>query len=126
MHYTKVNLTIPQLKKLFVHFIDEGNLSPDTAEQDFIYFFSGTGSKPQTKLHWLSNKTALSIYIKELTGNSGRPEWKYTDDVFDNVTAASLRDIHSRPFSKDASRSFDTFFIRQQQIQKYLSELSNK
>lgn len=125
MHYTKINLTIPQLKRLFEHFVEEGYLSPDTREQDFIYYFSGVGTQPQTKLHWLSTKTLLSIYIKELTGNEGRPEWKYTDGVFDNATAASLRDTHSRPFSKDTSRSFDTFFEYQRQIRDYLMALTN-
>ena len=123
MHYTKINLTTLQLKKLFQHLIDDGCLSPETNESDFIYYFSGIGQEPLTRLHWLSSKTLLSIYIKELTGTNSRPEWKSTDSVFDNVSASALRDLHSRPFSKDASRSFDSFFESEKQVRTYLSAL---
>lgn len=123
MHYTKVNLSMPQLQKLFQHFVEEGNLSPETNESDFIYYFSGIGEEPQTKLHWESSKTLLSIYIKELTGMNSRPEWRFTDGIFDNITASALRDLHSRPYSKDTSRSFESFFEAQKKIREYLSTL---
>ena len=124
MHFTKITLSKGQLHQVYTHLIESGCLANDTQEQDFYYYFTGEGIEPGVKLVWLQSKTLLAIYVKELTGKSSRPEWRAVDDIFSGISARTLRDLYSKPFSKDTSRSFEKFFEDQRSVQKFLASLS--
>jgi len=105
------------------HLIKENLIDDKSTEEDFIYFFCGKGNCPSMKIVWKSTVTLLSIYIFSIKDADFRPEWTVAENVFEGVSAASLRDMHSKPFSKDSSRSFDSFFEAQRVVTQTIENI---
>lgn len=112
-----------QAKKLMKHLIKESLIDPDTNEQDFLYYFSGTGCEPIERLKWQSSVILLAIYIKAIGNREHRPEWKVAENIFEGISASSLSDNYSKPFSKNSSRSFDTFFENKKRVDEVIANL---
>ena len=112
-----------QSKRLFEHFINEGLIDQNTAENDFLYYFCGVGNEPLEKLKWRASVILLAIYIKAIGDHDYRPEWKVAENVFEGIKASSLRDNYSKPFSKDSSRSFEAFFDNKRRVETLVANL---
>ena len=117
--------SIVELERLYILLTEEGCLDPSTLFDDFVYFFSGKGKQPINKMKWKKTKTLLAIYMVELTDSNKRPEWVIAGEVFEGVTASSLCDLASKPYSKNAKGSFDSYFSNKLKINKLVSSIRN-
>ena len=122
-HFRHSALNETQAKKLWAHLIDEQLIDSELTSDDFVYYICGIGDQPSHKINWKSSKILLSIYVYEIGDRNFRPEWCVAEKIINNITASSLRDNHSRPFSKDCSRSFDSFFENQKRVRSLIEEL---
>lgn len=122
-HFKHCILTEEQVKKIRLYLINKGLVDDSNTEEDFLYLFKGVGNPTCKRIVWKSSMTLLSILVYEIRDPFYRPEWIVAEKVFADVKARSLRDIHSKPFSSDSSRSFDTFFSNQKEIRQVVSTL---
>ena len=70
-----------QFKSIYNFLIDGKYLESTTALNDFIYYFSGNGDKPQHGLKWLGSKVNLALFLAELCNNDGK-KWEKAKNIF--------------------------------------------
>jgi hypothetical protein len=122
-HFKHSLLDESKAEKLWRHLIDAQLIESDISSDEFVYYICGVGKQPSHKITWKSSKVLLSIYVYEIGKRDFRPEWCVAERIINNITASSLRDNHSKPFSKDCSRSFDSFFENQKRIRALIEAL---
>ena len=120
-HLKHCILSTEQIQKLYEHLLEREYIERDITSDEFLFLFSGSGAPTVKRIRWKASITLLSIYLYEIRDPLYRPEWSIAEHIFENVRASSLRDNHCRPASKDASRSFDTFFDNQNDVRKLIS-----
>ena len=122
-HFSHCFLTADQVKKLRLYLLDKGYIDGECTEGEFLFLLKGIGEPTNKRIVWKASVTLLSIFVYELSDPLLGPEWTVAGKVFANVKVSSLRDSHNRPFSRDSSRSFDTFFRNQKEVQSVISAL---
>lgn len=70
-----------QFKSIYNFLIDGKYLESTTDLNDFIYYFSGNGDKPQHGLKWLGSKVNLALFLAELCNNDGK-KWEKAKNIF--------------------------------------------
>ena len=70
-----------QFKTIYNFLIDGKYLESTTALNDFIYYFSGNGDKPQHGLKWINKKVNLALFLAELCNNEEK-KWERAKNIF--------------------------------------------
>ena len=120
-HLKHCILSPEQIQRLYKHLIEREYIEHDITSDEFLFLLSGVGLPTDKRIKWKASITLLSIYLYEIRDPLYRPEWCIAERLFDNVKACSLRDNHSRPVSKDSSRSYDTFFANQKEVRTLIA-----
>ena len=120
-HLKHCILSPEQIQRLYEHLSEREFIERNITSDEFLFLLSGSGTPTVKRIKWKASITLLSIYLYEIRDPLYRPEWSIAERIFENIKASSLRDNHSRPASKDASRSFDTFFDNQKDVRNLIS-----
>ena len=70
-----------QFKSIYTFLVDGKYLESTTTLNDFIYYFSGKGNKPQHGLKWLGSKVNLALFLAELCNNEDK-KWEKAKNIF--------------------------------------------
>lgn len=70
-----------QFKSIYNFLIDGKYLESTSTFEDFVYYFSGNGNKPQHGLKWLGSKVNLALFLAELCNNDGK-KWEKAKNIF--------------------------------------------
>lgn len=70
-----------QFKSIYNFLIDGKYLESTTDLNDFIYYFSGNGDKPQHGLKWINKKVNLALFLAELCNNDEK-KWERAKNIF--------------------------------------------
>lgn len=70
-----------QFKSIYNFLIDGKYLESTTDLNDFIYYFSGNGDKPQHGLKWINKKVNLALFLAELCNNEEK-KWERAKNIF--------------------------------------------
>ena len=70
-----------QFKSIYTFLVDGKYLESTTTLNDFIYYFSGKGDKPQHGLKWLGSKVNLALFLAELCNNEDK-KWEKAKNIF--------------------------------------------
>lgn len=122
-YFKHIWLDEEELESLYKDLIDKDYLDCRTGFSDFLYFTKGIGERPKYKMKWKASLTLLSIYIFEMGDACYRPEWCIAEQVFEGISATSIRDLHSACKSRNSSRSFNKFFNDSSNVRAFLNNL---
>lgn len=70
-----------QFNSIYAFLINGKHLESTTALEDFIYYFSGKGNKPQDGLKWIDKKVNLAIFINTFCNNDNK-KWVKAKQIF--------------------------------------------
>lgn len=79
-HYQDI-YSIDQLEIIRKYLINNKYLHKDTSTEDFVYYFSGKGDKPQKPLQWIGYKIDAAFFIDTFY-NKETKKWKKAQQVF--------------------------------------------
>lgn len=100
-HFCTINGTVV-LDKLYDSLYTQGYIDGQTTKDDFIYFFSGKGNYPSSKIKWKGKKILLAILIAKLhTGTL--TDWKTTEAIFEGVKGDNLKKQYNNSRSEGKS-----------------------
>ena len=90
-YYRDVRYSRKYLSEIYKRAVEE-HILKDTGVEDFIYYFSGTGTPPSNKLEHNDRLIILAIFIREqmLLADS-RNIWVLTSRIFKGVNSSSIR-----------------------------------
>lgn len=90
-----------QIKSIYTFLVDGKYLESTTTLNDFIYYFSGKGDKPQHGLKWLGSKVNLALFLAELCNNEDK-KWEKAKNIFGvNGLAQSYNNTAYKKSSKN-------------------------
>lgn len=70
-----------QFQSIYDFLINGKYLESTSTFEDFVYYFSGNGNKPQHGLKWLGSKVNLALFLAELCNNDGK-KWEKAKNIF--------------------------------------------
>lgn len=79
-HYKDI-YTPQQLDIIFDYLIDNEYLDPKTQREDFVYYFSGRGEKPNVGLRWIGTKINAAFFIETFYIDDAK-KWKKSQLIF--------------------------------------------
>lgn len=90
-YFRDVRYARKQLSEIYRRAVEE-HILKDTCVEDFIYYFSGTGTPPTRRLEHNDRLIILAIFIREqmLLADS-RNIWTLTSRIFNGVNPSSIR-----------------------------------
>lgn len=111
VHYT-INITENKLKSIFQYLIGNDYLDKDTLITDFVYYFTGKGTRKNNGLKWTSKKgckVKLAYFINTII-KGGRDQdksyWKKAEIIFG---VKGLANSYSMSYSNNDNTSNEQF-----------------
>lgn len=96
---------IGRIKTLYQNLVNGGYIPKDTPLDDFIYYFSGSGNVPTSKLKWCKTKILLAVFITQIHTDDAPNIWAKAEDIFEEVNRKSLCQQHSSAMNTSKSIS---------------------
>ena len=108
--YLELGCKKNDLEKYFENLRENYMISKESNKEDFMYYFTGEGEKPQKRIQWVNQLKYLAIFIWLLY--DGRPcEWKVVEKIFESKRNLKyLKNILYNQKNKTSKKDYD--FIR--------------
>lgn len=104
-HYN-LGYTKEQFKSIYDFLINGKYLESTSTFEDFVYYFSGNGNKPQHGLEWKDKKVNLALFIEVLCRDEDK-RWLKAEQIFG---VKGLRQSHGNTaYRKDDNNPFEDF-----------------
>lgn len=114
--YLYIGCSKNDIERYFDNLRENYMISKESSKDDFIYYFTGDGQKPNKKIQWVNQLKFLAIFISELYG-SRDCEWKIVEQIFESkYNLKYLNNILYNQRNKKSSKDYD--FVREQILNK--------
>lgn len=114
--YLYIGCSKNDIERYFDNLRENYMISKESSKDDFIYYFTGDGQKPNKKIQWVNQLKFLAIFISELYG-SRDCEWKIVEQIFESkYNLKYLKNILYNQRNKKSSKDYD--FVREQILNK--------
>lgn len=90
--FIKSGYTDDELRIIFKNLSELRYISPDSKEDDFVYYFSGNGNAPSSRIIWQGQEQKIfALFLEQMCTNCTRMPWKKLSSIFDGINTKSTR-----------------------------------
>ena len=105
--YIKSGYTDDELRIIFKNLSELRYISPDSKEDDFVYYFSGNGNAPSSRIIWQGQEQKIfALFLDQMCKIYSRMPWKKLIPIFDGINTESTRqNLQAQYNSKSMNRN---------------------
>lgn len=105
--YIKSGYTDDELRIIFKNLSELRYISPDSKEDDFVYYFSGNGNAPSSRIIWQGQEQKIfALFLDQMCIMYSRMPWKKLIPIFDGINTESTRqNLQAQYNSKSMNRN---------------------
>ena len=98
--YIKSGYTDDELRIIFRNLSEHRYISRDSKEDDFVYYFSGNGNAPSSRIIWQGQEQKIfALFLEQLCFVHTRMPWKKFGAIFEGINTNSTRQNLSAQYS---------------------------